>query len=223
MTTEPEERSARFDLAAARKSYEGAGLDEGELAASWWEQLERWMTDAAVAGVPEPNAMVLATSDSEGQPSTRTVLCKGLDARGIVLFTNYRSRKGRQLAGNRRASVTFPWVGLARQVTLLGPTERVSEAESDAYFASRPRGSQLGAWASLQSEVAAGREELVAQMNATEARFDGVEVPRPEHWGGIRLTPAEVEFWQGRPNRLHDRLRFVTGTDDAWTVQRFNP
>lgn len=210
-------------LADMRRSYELGGLDEADLAPTWLEQFERWLAEAEAAGITEPNAMVLATADASGAPSARTVLLKGLDARGFVLYTNLGSRKARQVAANPRAALTFPWIPLQRQVCVTGRFERIAAAEADAYFASRPHGSQLGAHASPQSSVVASRAELEAVERALAARWpEGAAVPRPAGWGGLRIVPDGVEFWQGRPNRLHDRLRF-RATDTGWVVERLAP
>ncbi len=211
------------DLAAMRRSYERGGLDEADLAPTWLAQFERWLADAVAAGLPEPNAMVLATAGVDAAPSSRTVLLKGVDTRGFVLYTNYGSRKATQVAANPRAALTFPWIALQRQVGVTGRVERVGAAESDAYFAQRPRGSQLGAHASPQSSVVGARAELEVAEAAVRVRF-GAEaaVPRPPGWGGLRVVPDAVEFWQGRPNRLHDRLRFRREGDD-WVVERLAP
>ena len=210
-------------LGAMRRSYELGGLDEADVAATWIEQMERWLAEAVAAGITEPNAMVLATAGADGAPSARTVLLKGLDARGFVLYTNLGSRKATQAAANPRAALTFPWIDLQRQVGVTGRVERDDEAEADAYFASRPRGSQLGAHASPQSSVVAHRAELEARERSVEERWpEGTAVPRPQGWGGLRVVPDTVEFWQGRPNRLHDRLRF-RAEGDAWVLERLAP
>jgi pyridoxamine 5'-phosphate oxidase len=183
-----------------------------------------WFDHAAAAGVPEPGAMVLATADAEGTPSARTVLLKAVDRRGFVFYTNRASRKGADLAANPRAALVFNWVPVRRQVLVRGDVEPVDDDESDAYFASRPRGSQIGAWASRQSEVAADRAELDRRAADVEARFDGLDVPRPPFWGGYRVIPVAVEFWQGRIDRLHDRLRFRRdGVDAPWVLERLFP
>ncbi|XAY05694.1 Pyridoxine/pyridoxamine 5'-phosphate oxidase [Paraconexibacter sp. AEG42_29] len=206
-----------------RRTYERGGLDEADLAGGWLPQLERWLADAVAAGVTEPNAMVLATADAAGAPSARTVLLKGLDDRGLVLYTNLGSRKGREVAANPAVSLVFPWVDLQRQVVVCGTAVPVDAAESDAYFASRPHGSQLGAAVSPQSTVIAARDVLTAARAELErAHPAGTPVPRPDHWGGLRVRPSSVEFWQGRPDRLHDRLRF-RADGGAWVVERLAP
>jgi len=210
-------------LAAMRRSYERGGLDEGELAPTWLGQFERWLADAVDAGIAEPNAMVLATADRAGAPSARTVLLKGLDERGFVIYTNLGSRKGAEAAANPQAALTFPWIDVQRQVCVTGRLEPVAEAEADAYFASRPHGSQLGAHASLQSSVVGSRTELERRLSESATRWPaGTTVPRPGHWGGLRLVPHAVEFWQGRPNRMHDRLRYHAAGSD-WVVERLAP
>ncbi|MBO4240152.1 pyridoxamine 5'-phosphate oxidase [Pseudonocardia alni] len=211
-------------LARMRTDYSSRPLDVDDLAPTWHEQLTAWLEQAREAGLTEPNAMVLATSDPDGVPSSRTVLCKGLDAGGIVFYTNYTSAKSHDLNRTRVASVTFPWYDLQRQVQLSGRVERCSDAQSDAYWALRPRGSQLGAWASAQSTIVAGRTVLDQALAGVTRRFDGVEeIPRPPHWGGWRIVPWQVEFWQGRADRMHDRLRFEVGRDDSWSVRRLAP
>jgi len=210
-------------LAAMRGAYERGGLAEADLAATWLEQFERWLADAVAAGVTEPNAMVLATADGDGAPSTRTVLLKGVDVRGFVLYTNLGSRKGAEATANPRGALTFGWVDLQRQVCVTGRVERVADAEADAYFASRPRGSQLGAHASSQSSVVASRAELERRLEELGRRWpEGAAVPRPPHWGGLRVVPDGVEFWHGRRNRLHDRLRY-RAVGGGWVVERLAP
>ena len=207
-----------------RVAYSAGELDEGSLAGTWHEQLAGWLADAVTARLPEPNAMVLATADAEGRPSSRTVLAKGLDARGVVFFTNFTSSKMHDLRSIRYASTTFPWIALHRQVHLRGPIEKITAAETAAYWATRPRGSQLGAWASPQSAVLRDRRALDATLEQATRRFAGVErVPVPPHWGGVRIRPESVEFWQGRPNRMHDRLRYVLRDGGDWTVERLAP
>jgi len=217
--------SPNESLAALRKSYERAELDETSSAADPLDQFERWLAEAIDAQVPEPNAMTLATVGGDLRPSTRIVLVKGYDARGIVWYTNYRSRKGQELAGNPYAALQFHWVELERVVRIEGVVEMTDAAESDAYFASRPLDSRLGAWASPQSEVIEGRDVLVKNAALAAARFL-LAPPRPPHWGGYRLAPQRWEFWQGRKSRLHDRLRYLReGGDrgDAWLRERLAP
>jgi pyridoxamine 5'-phosphate oxidase len=208
-------------LAALRRDYTGHGLDAADLAATWHEQLARWLGDAVDADLTEPNAVVLASADERGRPSARTVLLKGVDERGLTVFTNYDSRKGRELAANPYASMVLPWIDLQRQVVVCGEVTRISAEESAAYFASRPRGAQLSAWASRQSSVLGSRWELEERREELAARF-GDDVPAPDFWGGFRLAPETVEFWQGRADRLHDRLRF-RATDGGWVVERLSP
>nr|WP_167175460.1 pyridoxamine 5'-phosphate oxidase [Saccharomonospora amisosensis] len=210
-------------LPGMRVAYNGEALEESGLAATWAEQLQLWLDEAISADVPEPNAMVLATADAEGRPSSRSVLCKGLDERGVVFYTNYTSAKSHDLTVTRYASVTFPWYPLHRQVNVRGDVEKVGLAETAEYWASRPRGSQLGAWASPQSRAVASRRDLDTALNAIERRFEGVsEIPVPPHWGGWRIRPDVVEFWQGRQDRLHDRLRYVRN-EDGWRIERVAP
>ncbi|MFD2417371.1 pyridoxamine 5'-phosphate oxidase [Amycolatopsis pigmentata] len=210
-------------LPGMRVAYEGDSLDEADLAPTWTEQLQKWLNEAIAAGVTEPNAMVLATADAQGRPSSRTVLCKGLDERGVVFYTNYTSAKSHDLTVTRYASVTFPWYSLHRQVTVRGEVEKVNVKETAEYWASRPRESQLGAWASPQSQVVASRTDLDRALTSIERRFEGVDrVPLPPHWGGWRIRPDLVEFWQGQRSRLHDRLRY-SRTDDGWSVKRVAP
>jgi pyridoxamine 5'-phosphate oxidase len=210
------------DVAALRREYTRAGLDESDLAPTWHEQLGRWLADTVTAGLVEPNAVVLATATADGAPSARTVLLKGFDERGLVVFTNLTSRKGREVTENPRASMVLPWHPLERQVVVVGDVEEVSRSQTAAYVRSRPRASQIAAWASRQSSVIGSRDELEQRRAALEARFGDGEVPVPDFWGGLRLVPATVEFWQGRPSRLHDRLRFRRAGDD-WVVERLSP
>lgn len=205
-----------------RKDYSLAGLLEKDLARDPFRQFERWFQEAEAAKLAEPNAMVLSTATREGRVSSRTVLLKGLDGRGFVFFTNYDSRKGRELAETGRATLLFPWIALERQVSVEGVVQKISREESDAYFHSRPRPSQLAAWSSPQSTIIGGRAVLEEAQKLAERKYAGQEVPLPPHWGGYRLAPEVVEFWQGRRSRLHDRLRFRR-EKEAWTVERLAP
>ena len=212
----------KTSIADLRKSYERAALNESDSLADPRLQFEHWLNQAIEAEIPEPNAMTLATVSSDLRPSTRVVLIKGVDARGIVWYTNYNSRKGQELAGNPFAALQFHWVELERVVRIEGQVEKVSADESDAYFHSRPLDSRIGAWASPQSEPISGREVLVAAAAKYGAQFL-LNPPRPPHWGGYRLVPAQWEFWQGRKSRLHDRLRYTPAADGAWHRERLAP
>lgn len=205
-----------------RVQYETAGLDVGDLSESPVEQWHRWYEDAESAGLPEPHAMVLSTVDTQGAPDSRVVLARGVDELGITFFGNYDSAKGQQLSVTDAASAVFPWLALHRQVRVRGSVRRVSEDDSDDYFSSRPRESQLGAWASPQSQVIADRSELDALLVEVSRRFDGRDVPRPPHWGGWLLVPVVFEFWQGRPSRLHDRLVYRRD-GSTWSISRLAP
>jgi pyridoxamine 5'-phosphate oxidase len=209
------------DIAALRKSYERAELDEAASDANPLQQFDKWLREAIAAQVPEPNAMTLATASAEGRPSTRVVLIKGYDAHGIVWYTNYDSRKGRELAANPHAALQFHWVELERVVRIEGRVGLASAEESDAYYATRPLDSRLGAWASPQSQVISSRAVLVANA-AKAAAQHGLKPPRPPHWGGYRLMPEAWEFWQGRKSRLHDRLRY-RWDGSAWVRERLAP
>jgi pyridoxamine 5'-phosphate oxidase len=209
------------DISQLRKSYERAELSDDASHADPLRQFDQWLQEAIKAQVPEPNAMTVATVASNLRPSTRVVLLKGYDAGGIVFYTNYDSRKGTELAGNPFAAIQFHWVELERVVRIEGRVEKTSDAESDAYFASRPLDSRIGAWASPQSQVISGRSVLVANAAKYGAQFL-LQPPRPPHWGGYRLLPDEWQFWQGRKSRLHDRLRY-TSRDGQWQRERLAP
>lgn len=211
------------DLSQLRNDYQESGLSRADLSADPIELWRSWLAEAQAAGVVEINAMVVATVDPDGTPSLRTVLCKGADERGFTFFTNYNSRKGTALGAEPRIGLLFPWRPLSRQVLVDGLSERVSREESEAYFATRPRGAQISAWASAQSEPVADRAELEARHRRIEAEYDGAEVPCPPQWGGFLVRPHRIEFWQGRNDRLHDRLRYVRDGSGAWTVERLCP
>ena len=209
-------------IADLRKSYERAELNEEASSAAPGQQFSKWLEEAIAAQLPEPNAMTLATVGSDLRPSTRVVLIKGLDQRGIVWFTNYESRKGKEIAGNPHAALQFHWVELERVVRIEGRVEKISDEESDTYFHSRPLDSRIGAWASPQSEVISGRGELVANATKFGAKFL-LQPPRPPHWGGYRLLADRWEFWQGRRSRLHDRLRYTQQASGDWLRERLAP
>jgi pyridoxamine 5'-phosphate oxidase len=210
------------DVAARRAEYEGRGLDVGDLDPDPIVQFRRWMADAEEAKLVEPTAMALATAGADAMPTNRFVLLRGLDERGFAFYTNHLSEKATELAANPRAALLFGWLALHRQVRVSGDVEQFDDAEADAYFAGRPRGSQLGAWASPQSVVVVDRAEIDRLVADAEKRFGDGPVPRPEFWGGYRVRPESVEFWQGRPNRLHDRLRYRR-EGDSWVIERLAP
>jgi pyridoxamine 5'-phosphate oxidase len=213
-------------LAMLREEYTLGGLSEADLDPEPFAMLRRWMQDALAAGLHEPSAMVLSTVSATGHPSSRMVLCKGLTEEGIAFYTNYSSRKGEELAGQSGCSLLFPWHSLQRQARVEGTVSRMREEESDLYFSTRPRASQLGAWASPQSRVVASRAALDERYAEVEARYAGQPVPRPPFWGGYRVTPESFEFWQGRQGRMHDRLRYrrvATRPGRPWLVERLAP
>ena len=216
---------AHHDLAGLRVDYRSGELDAADLAATWHEQLRAWLHDAEVAELADPNAMVLATSDDEHRVTTRTVLAKDVDERGVTFFTNYTSEKSHQLRQTRQASLTFPWYALQRQATVIGTAELLGADETAEYWHTRPRTSQLGAWASPQSATVRDRAAIEDLYATTEARFaDEEAIPPPPHWGGWRVRPTHVEFWQGRTSRLHDRLRYRFDLrGDRWVIERLAP
>lgn len=211
-----------MDLSDLREDYQTSGLAEADVAGDPIEQFERWFAEVQEAGLWEPNAMIVATVDGDGAPHARNVLLKQVDARGFVFYTNFTSGKGEQLIANPNVALTFSWIELRRQVRVMGTAAKLTDEESDDYFASRPRGSQLGAWASPQSQIVADRTELDSRWASLEAEYADRPIPRPPHWGGFRVLPHSVEFWQGRPNRLHDRLRFQRD-GSTWKLDRLAP
>lgn len=212
-----------MSLADLRKDYTLAGLLEKDMARDPFRQFEQWFREAEAAKIPEPNAMICSLATRDGQPSSRIVLLKNLDGRGFVFFGNYESRKGREIGENPRASLLFPWVTLERQVTVEGTVTKVSREESAAYFQTRPRASQIGAWASPQSSIIPGRAVLEDAAKALEQKYAGQDVPLPPQWGGFRVAPEIVEFWQGRRSRLHDRLRYRRSGNGDWIIERLAP
>ena len=212
-----------MSLADLRTEYTLTGLAEKDLARDPFRQFEKWFQEAEASKLVEPNAMVLATAARDGRPSARTVLLKGVDGRGFVFFTNYESRKGRELDANPRVSLVFPWFAFERQVIIEGAVAKVPREESESYFQGRPLASQLAAWASAQSSIIPGRKTLEEAMKELEKKYAGRPVPLPPYWGGFRVSPETVEFWQGRRNRLHDRLRYRREADGGWTVERLAP
>lgn len=207
-----------------RLELQARGVRRDELDADPIVQFGQWFDISTDAGIHEPEAMIVSSVDAEGMPSSRHVLLKGVD-HGFVFFTNYESQKGRELIANPKAAICFPWNILSRQIRIIGAVEKVSAAESDEYFATRPRGSRIGAWASLQSEVIDGRQVLEERLAETEERFGDGDIPRPPHWGGFRVLPQQIEFWQARPMRLHDRFRYTAdpSVDGGWRIERLSP
>lgn len=210
-------------IADLRKDYALQSLSEAEVNPNPLQQFQIWFDQAIAAEVPEPNAMTLATATPEGIPAARIVLLKGLDERGFMFYTNYESRKGQELAANPRAVLVFWWAELERQVRIEGTVEKVEEAEAIAYFQSRPVGSRLGAWASNQSQVIRDRQVLEQRLQELTRQYQDQEIPKPAHWGGYRVIPTAIEFWQGRPSRLHDRLRYRQEPDNQWLIERLAP
>ncbi len=217
------EHAGEHPLADLRKEYMARGLSEGDLDADPIRQLQAWVAEALAANLTEPNAMTVATVGADGRPSARMVLLKGISPEGVVFYTNYESRKGQELAAHPWAALVLYWAELERQIRIEGQVERVSAEMSDAYFHSRPKGSQLGAIASQQSQVIPGRGVLEERLREREAQYAESEAPRPPHWGGFRVIPDRIEFWQGRPNRLHDRLRYRLQADGSWVIERLSP
>lgn len=210
-------------IADLRKDYTLQGLSVSDINPNPFIQFKQWFDQALTAQLPEPNAMTVATVTPDGKPRARMVLLKGFDERGFVFYTNYNSHKGQELAQNPQASLVFWWAELERQVRICGRTEKASESESDEYFYSRPLNSRLGAWASNQSEVIESREVLEQQMQELQIQYQNQDVKRPPHWGGLRVIPTEIEFWQGRSNRLHDRLLYTRLDDGSWKIVRLSP
>lgn len=211
------------NAADLRKEYTLEGLNETDISLNPFKQFQLWFDQALEAQLPEPNAMTLATVTKDCKPSARIVLLKHFDQQGFVFYTNYKSQKGQALEQNSWAALVFWWAELERQVRIEGHTQKVPDQESDAYFQSRPWGSRLGAWVSQQSQVISGRNLLESRLQELEAQYQDQAVPRPPHWGGYRLSPTSIEFWQGRPNRLHDRLRYRCLDDGNWLIERLSP
>lgn len=211
------------DIAAIRKEYKIQSLDEKDVHKDPIRQFEKWWNDVLGSTIEEVNAMTLATATRNGKPSARIVLLKGFTNDGFIFFTNYESHKGLDLLENPEASLVFFWKELERQVRIDGLTEKISKGESDAYFNSRPEGSKVGAWASPQSKVISSRKIIEENVSATEKKFAGTEIQRPPHWGGYIVKPAVIEFWQGRPNRLHDRIQYTKLENAAWKIERLAP
>lgn len=212
-----------MNLEDLRRNYAARSLDRDDLDANPFRQFDRWMREAIETQLLEPNAMSLATAGADGQPTVRTVLLKGFDERGLVFYTNYESHKARDIAANARVALLFPWLALERQVSVTGLAEKISATESLKYFLSRPRDSQIGAWASRQSSVITTRSLLEQKFAEMKAKFAAGEIPLPTNWGGYRVTPQTFEFWQGRPSRLHDRFVYRRQADDSWAIERLMP
>ncbi|MDZ8134626.1 MAG: pyridoxamine 5'-phosphate oxidase [Nostoc sp. DedQUE04] len=210
-------------VAGLRKDYTLEGLSELEVELNPFIQFKKWFDQALAAQLPEPNAMTIATATPDGKPSARMVLLKDFDERGFTFFTNYNSHKGQELAENPQAALVFWWAELERQVRISGYVEKVSETESDQYFHSRPANSRLGAWVSNQSEVIESREVLERRLQEFQSKYENQEIFRPSHWGGLRVIPTEIEFWQGRPSRLHDRLLYSRLDNGTWKIERLSP
>jgi len=217
------DRDGRVDLGALRKEYKTRGLDREDLLPDPIDQFAGWFAQAQEAGLTEPNAMSLATADAQGQVSLRTVLLKLFDRQGFVFFTNYNSRKAQDIAANACVALLFPWLDLERQVKIRGRASRVSTAESLRYFSSRPRGSQIGAWVSDQSQVLSSRKVLEMKLLEMKRKFGEGKIPLPDFWGGYRVEPVSIEFWQGRESRLHDRFVYTRQADSTWTIERLMP
>jgi pyridoxamine 5'-phosphate oxidase len=212
-----------MDIKGLRKEYNGPVLSREMLAPDPFRQFEQWFNEACKAELVEPNAMSLATVGADGQPTLRTVLLKLFDRNGFIFFTNYSSRKATQIAANHRVSLLFPWIGMARQVAVTGIAEKISTAESARYFASRPRDSQMGAWISQQSSVLSSRQLLMMELDKIKTKFLKGEIPLPDFWGGYRVRPTTIEFWQGQTSRLHDRFLYAHQDDGSWTIERLAP
>jgi len=210
-------------IADLRKDYTLENLNEEEIDKNPFIQFKVWFNQSVAAQLPEPNAMTLATCTPDGKPSARMVLLKDIDERGFVLFTNYKSQKGQEISVNPHAALVFWWAELERQVRIVGTVEKISSAQSDSYFEVRPPFSRLGAWASNQSEVISSRDVLESQLIEFQRQYENQEVPRPPHWGGFRVIPQEIEFWQGRSSRLHDRLRYTLVDNGSWKIERLSP
>jgi pyridoxamine 5'-phosphate oxidase len=223
MTNIPTTETVQEALIEIRKEYRRDHLREEEIDTNPFSLFTSWLTEAIEAGLHEPNAMTLATADTRGRPSARMVLLKGFDEQGFCFYTNYESRKGRELAENPWASLVFWWGRLERQIRIDGQVEKVSAEESDLYYASRPVGSRLGAWISAQSRVIPNRDVLEARLQQLQTEFAATEPPRPPYWGGYRLIPTAIEFWQGGPHRLHDRLLYTHTQHNTWTIERLSP